>query len=90
MDDCKTSFDNPGDLNSRIRLSSPRVAMEMSQYLGFRRGLVERGLDTAQYELNTALVEALDDMPACRARLASGQRAFVKAVVTVSSAGDVV
>jgi hypothetical protein len=44
----------------------------------------QRGLDTAFYELNSALHEALEDPQACLDRYAQGQPAFTRATVTVS------
>lgn len=79
---CKASFDAPQDLRSRIRLSTPQLVFDMAQYLGFRRALSDSGLDTTQYELNTALCEALDDPQGSRDRFRRGQRAFLQAAVT--------
>lgn len=83
LKDCETSFARPDDQKSTIRLSTPQLVVSVSQYLGYRKHLEQRGLDTAFYELNTALHEALEDPQACRDRYAQGQPAFTRAIVTV-------
>jgi len=83
LKDCETSFARPDDQKSTIRLSTPQLVVSVSQYLGYRKHLEQRGLDTAFYELNTALHEALEDPQACRERYAQGKPAFTRATVTV-------
>jgi Fe-S-cluster containining protein len=80
LKDCETSFFQPENLNSRIRLSTPLLIASTAQYLGFRRVLADRGVDTANYEMNTALREALSDPQACSERYGSGKGAFAHAV----------
>jgi len=84
LKDCESSFAQPENQKSTIRLSTPQLVVSVSQYLGYRKLLEQRGLDTAFYELNSALHEALEDPQACRERYAQGQPAFTRATVTVS------
>ncbi|MCW7540295.1 YkgJ family cysteine cluster protein [Aquabacterium sp. A7-Y] len=79
---CKASFDAPSDLGSRIRLSTPKLVLDTAHYLGHRRALSDAGRDTRQYELHTALCEALDDPQGSRERFGRGEPAFRHAVVT--------
>jgi len=80
LSDCENSFYQSDKLDSRIRLSTPVLVASTAQYLGFRRVLADRGLDTANYEMNTALREALTDPQACGERYTRGDAAFVHAV----------
>ena len=77
---CEDSFMNPRDFLSRIPLSTPLLVASEAQYLGFRKVLGERGIDTRYYEMNTALREALSAGDACGQRLGGGEPAFVHAV----------
>jgi len=77
---CEDSFMNPRDLSSRIPLSTPLLVLSQAQYLGFRKVLSERGIDTRYYEMNTALREALSAGDACGERLGRGDEVFVHAV----------
>jgi Fe-S-cluster containining protein len=79
VDDCKSSFFRPEDLTSRIRVSTPLLVASEAQAMSFGKVLSERGLDTAHYELHTALREALADPNACGERFSRGGRAFVHA-----------
>lgn len=79
LEACETSFFRPDDLSSRVPLSTPLLVASTAHYLGFRKVLEERGVDTMHYELHTALREALSDPQACGERLARGEPAFVHA-----------
>jgi Fe-S-cluster containining protein len=79
LKDCETSFSRPSDLGSKIRLSTPLLAASAAQAMGFRKVLVEQGLDTTNYELHTALREALADPNACGQRFGRGDKTFVHA-----------
>jgi Fe-S-cluster containining protein len=79
--DCETSFSRPKDLGSKIRLSTPLMAVSSAQSMGFRKVLAEAGLDTTNYELHTALREALADPHACGQRFGRGERTFLHATV---------
>jgi len=77
--DCETSFSHPDDLTSRIRLSVPLLMGSAAHNMAFRKVLVELGRDTTDYELHTALREALADPNACGERYRRGETAFVHA-----------
>jgi len=83
LQDCEKSFSEPDNLSSKIRLSTPLLVVNMSQYLGYRKVLVESGVDTTYFELNTALREALSDPDGCRERFDAGKKAFEHATVCV-------
>jgi Fe-S-cluster containining protein len=69
---CKASFDRPHDLRSRIPISNPRIVASLTMELAYRKVLIEQQRDTTPYELHTAVLEALNDAPACSERWASG------------------
>jgi Fe-S-cluster containining protein len=77
---CEDSFLNPRNLASRIPLSTPMLVLSQAQYLGFRKVLAERGIDTRYYEMNTGLREALSAGDACGQRLGKGEDVFMHAV----------
>jgi Fe-S-cluster containining protein len=79
LKDCEDSFFRPDDLTSRIRLSTPLLVASSAQAMAFRKVLVERGVDTSNYELHTALREALAGASACGSRLVHGEKAFLHA-----------
>lgn len=76
---CERSFDDPGNL----ALGHPQDAAVARVNEGLQRGFIDAqsdaGFDAAQYELATALAEALDD-PEARLRFGRGQRAFLVAL----------
>lgn len=78
--DCEKSFAQPDDLTSKVRLSTPLLAANTAHALGFRKALAERGLDTTNYELHTALSEALADPAGCGARFGRGEKTFIQAI----------
>jgi Fe-S-cluster containining protein len=80
VDACKASFDRPHDLRSRIPISNPRIVASLTLELAYRKLLIEQQRDTAAYELHTAVLEVLDDAPACRERWASGAPAMQHAL----------
>jgi Fe-S-cluster containining protein len=82
---CKASFDDPANLASKIGIAKPRVVFSMSHYLAFRKALREFGRDTTLYELNTALIEAIDDFSVCLRRFVGGGRAFAHAITLKDS-----
>jgi Fe-S-cluster containining protein len=77
---CKTSFEQPDDLSSRIAISSQRVVAGVALELAYRKVLEEGRRDTRAYELNTALVEALADPAGCRERWSHAERTFEHAL----------
>ncbi len=77
---CKESFDHPHDLRSRIPISNPRVVASLTLELAYRKVLIEQQRDTAAYELHTAVLEVLNDAPACSERWASGAPALQQAL----------
>jgi Fe-S-cluster containining protein len=77
---CRESFERPQDLSSRIVISNRRVVASVAQELAYRKVLEEARRDTSANELNTALVEALDDPQGCLDRWLRGERAFVQAL----------
>jgi Fe-S-cluster containining protein len=83
--DCENSFFQPNDLNSRVRLSTPLLVASAAQAMGFRKAIGERGIDTTNYELHTALREALADPAAVGERLSRGEKGFVHAAVESTS-----
>lgn len=80
LSDCEDSFSRPEDLTSKVRLSTPLLAANTAQALGFRKALAERGLDTTNYELHSALREALADPVACGERFGRGEKTYLHAV----------
>jgi hypothetical protein len=76
---CERSFAQPDDLT----LGHPQDAAVARVNEGVQRGFLDAqssaGLDAEQYELATALAEAIDD-PGARPRLNRGERAFRKAL----------
>lgn len=76
---CERSFARPDDLS----LGHPQDAAVARVNEGLQRGFIDAqagaGLDAAQYELATALEEAIDD-PGARQRFANGERAFLRAL----------
>ena len=79
VDACTASFNNPGDAS----LTHPQSAMVARVNEGVQQGLADvlgqAGLDRSQYELVTALDEALSD-PAAEARFLHGEPAFRSAL----------
>ncbi|NKI33668.1 hypothetical protein HFP89_00625 [Wenzhouxiangella sp. XN79A] len=79
VDACRDSYDHPEDLH----LGHPQLAPLARVHAGVQAGLVaalsEAGRDARQYELVSALAEALDD-PTTRERLAAGERVFRQAL----------
>ncbi|MEQ1517974.1 MAG: YkgJ family cysteine cluster protein [Usitatibacteraceae bacterium] len=76
VDTCRTAFEHPkeplmGPLeDDALRLAGNAVA------LGFARGVEESGRDTNRYELQGALLDALDSPKAAK-RYRDGKKAFV-------------
>jgi Fe-S-cluster containining protein len=79
VDACRASFEDPGNLSAPHPQSGWISAVNGGAQEGLREGLRTMGADTTQYELVTALVEALDD-PECGARHASGEATFRNAI----------
>jgi Fe-S-cluster containining protein len=76
---CTDSFHDASNLRSKIPLSTPLLVNSEAQYMGFRRAISERGVDTRYYEMNTGLREALTGMDACAQRMQSGGPTFLRA-----------
>jgi hypothetical protein len=76
---CEHSFAHPGDLGLGHPQDAAVARVNEGVQRGFIDGLGEAGLDVAQYELATALAEALED-PAARERYAAGGTAFTRAL----------
>lgn len=76
---CERSFARPGDMS----LGHPQDAAVARVNEGLQRGFIDAqagaGFDAAQYELVTALAEALAD-PGARGRFDGGARAFQRAL----------
>jgi Fe-S-cluster containining protein len=79
LEDCETSFFDPENLESRIRLSIPLLAMSSAHSMGLRRALAERELDATHYELHTALREAMVNPQVCADRYRRGEKTFLYA-----------
>lgn len=79
VDACTASFNNPGDAG----LTHPQSAMVARINEGVQQGLADvlgqAGLDRSQYELVTALDEALSD-PGAETRFLLGEAAFRSAL----------
>lgn len=79
VDACRDSFEHPEDLHR----GHPQLAPLARAHAGVQAGLIaalgQSGHDARQYELVTALAEALDD-PEARNRLACAERVFHRAL----------
>ncbi|MFU8832632.1 MAG: YkgJ family cysteine cluster protein [Wenzhouxiangella sp.] len=77
---CEASFNNPGDLS----LDHPQLAAVANVHeggqAGFMAAFAHAGYDDRQYELTTALAEALDD-PESRERFYRKEPAFVRPTI---------
>ncbi|MCG6118407.1 MAG: YkgJ family cysteine cluster protein [Aquimonas sp.] len=76
---CETSFARPEDASLGHPQDAAVARVHEGTQAGFLQALRGAGLDAAQYELATALAEALVD-PAARRRFEAGGQAFLKAV----------
>lgn len=76
-DACEKSFNNPTDLSLGHPQFSAVARVHEGAQGGFVAGLNDAGYDRRQYELVTALKEALDD-PKARDRFERGERAFLR------------
>ncbi|AKS42682.1 YkgJ family cysteine cluster protein [Wenzhouxiangella marina] len=83
-EDCQASFEHPEDLE----LGHPQLrgiaSVHEGAQGGFLRAFEQAGQDARQYELVTALAEALDD-PECRQRLARGEPVFQRPSILADS-----
>lgn len=75
---CQKSYEEPGNLDI-----DPEFAPQVYQAGGahvdaFSKAMHAEGYDIAAFELNAALVAALDDVPAARGRFEAGQPSFGK------------
>jgi Fe-S-cluster containining protein len=84
---CETSFANPEDLS----LGHPQLTALATIHEGAQSGLLtafqRAGRDQRQYELVTAMAEALDD-PGCRQRFDRGEPAFRQPLPIPDSPGS--
>jgi len=76
---CRESFDNPEDLHRGHPQLAPLARVHGGAQAGLIDALSSHGLDARQYELASALAEALDDPETTRARLAAGEAVFRRA-----------
>lgn len=76
---CEVSFNNPHDLSLGHPQYTAVAKVNEGLQSGFIRGFADQGLDKRQYELVTALAEAVAD-PQCRERYQRGEQAFLKAL----------
>ena len=76
---CRASFENPTDLSLGHPQSNLLANLHGGSQEGLRDSLQAGGYEITQYELATALEEALDD-PGCAERHAAGEPAFTRAV----------
>lgn len=74
-DACQQSFDNPADPTLNHPQYSAVARVHEGVQAGHIAGVADAGYDATQYELVTALAEALED-PAARVRFDSRERAF--------------
>ncbi|TVS11624.1 MAG: YkgJ family cysteine cluster protein [Wenzhouxiangella sp.] len=84
---CETSFNAPENLD----LGHPQLTALAKVHEGGLAGLIgaldQAGLDSRQYELVTAMDEALRD-PAARTRFENGERAFSTPLTDIQSSGS--
>ena len=76
---CEASFARPEDSSLGHPQDAAVARVHEGTQAGFLQALRGAGLDAAQYELATALAEAMAD-PAARRRFEAGGQAFLKAV----------
>lgn len=76
---CEASFANPEDPSLGHPQDAAVARVHEGTQAGFMQALRGAGLDAGQYELATALAEAMAD-PAARRRFEAGGQAFLKAV----------
>ncbi|MBY6203408.1 hypothetical protein [Halomonas denitrificans] len=76
---CRESFDHPEDLHRGHPQLAPLARVHGGAQAGLIDALASHGLDARQYELASALAEALDEPEATRARLAAGEPVFRRA-----------
>ena len=74
---CRRTFENPHDsaippVGHQLLIQATRTAV-----LGFRDGMEKAGLDSTLYELNSAVLAALED-PECGKKWRKGKKAFPK------------
>ncbi len=74
---CEESFNHPEDLERGHPQLTGVAEVHAGGQAGFLAALEQSGLDQRQYELASALCEAIDD-PAARQRFRAGERAFVR------------
>ncbi len=79
VDACRESFENPEDLYRGHPQLAPLARVHGGAQAGLIDALSSHRLDSRQYELASALAEALDDPESTRARLASGETVFRRA-----------
>lgn len=80
LEACRAAFADPEDMGQQHPQSAWMGAIHAGAQQGLRDGLQQLRVDTTQYELVTALAEALDD-PGCEQRHAAGAQAFRRAIV---------
>lgn len=79
VDACRASFDRPEDMALGHLQDAAVARVNEGVQRGFIDALGETGLDGTQYELATALAEAIAD-PGRRAEFLAGRVAFVQAI----------
>lgn len=76
-DACEASFNDPGNQALQHPQFTAVARVHEGVQAGFIAGLKESGYDARQYELVTALHEALED-PASRERFENGEKTFLR------------
>ena len=79
VDACRESYEHPEDLQRGHPQLAPLARVHSGVQAGLVAALTEAQRDARQYELVTALAEALDD-PSARDRLERGDRVFRRAL----------
>lgn len=80
LERCRDIFEHPENADAGPPADLDRYVVGQAVMFGLETGLAHAGYDPRQYELATALAEALDDASA-QARYRRGAQAFLRAVV---------